>query len=60
MKTSFSEKQYKRIIKLAIEKGIVIGKQGQPMMFKKTDSEMADIHLGPFIEDMEAIMSEGK
>lgn len=59
MKTSFSEKQYRKIVKLAIEKGIVVGRLGQSIMFKKTDSELAEMHLAPFIDDMEAVMNEG-
>lgn len=57
MKTAFTESQFKTIVKMAIEKGITIGKAGGSSFpgFKKTDSELASMHAPSFLVDIESL-----
>jgi len=63
LRTNYNELQFKRILKMAIEKGITIGKQGEGKgnligFGKKTDSEIAEIHLRDFVTDIEHLFQE--
>lgn len=62
IRTNYNEVQFKRILKMAIEKGISIGKQGEGKgwFFKKTDDEVAHMHLDAFCKDIECLYQEAQ